>query len=52
METDLFYLQCSTEYADFIMANGDRPVGNGDMLTELMEEGYLFEEFLEKINVR
>ncbi len=52
MNDDLFYLQGSNEYADYIMTRGDRPIGNGDMLLELMEEGYLFEEFLVSINVK
>lgn len=39
-------LSYSNEYAEFIMANGDRLCCNGDMLTELMEELYLFDEFL------
>lgn len=38
----------SDEYAEFIMANGDRLICNGDMLTEAMEDGYLFDEFLIK----
>jgi hypothetical protein len=33
-------------YANFIMVNGDRPICDGDMLTEAMEDGYLFDEFL------
>ena len=36
----------SDEYANYIMAKGDRPLCNGDMLTEAMEDGYLFDEFL------
>ena len=41
-------LQYSSEYAEFIMDNagGERPICNGDMLLDLQEEGYLFEEFL------
>lgn len=38
----------SDEYAEFIMANGDRLICNGDMLLEAMEDGYLFDEFLIK----
>lgn len=37
--------ELETEYAQFIMANGDRPIGNGDMLIEAMESLYLYEEF-------
>jgi len=40
---DMMY---SDEYAEFIMKNGDRPCYDGDMLTILMEEGYLFEQYL------
>jgi hypothetical protein len=38
----------SSEYADFIIENADsdRPITNGFLLTEAMEEGYLFDEFL------
>lgn len=40
-----------TEYAEFIMENchGERPIGNGDMLIEAMEEGYLYEAFQESM---
>ena len=38
----------SDEYAEFIMANGDRLICNGNMLLEAMEDGYLFDEFLIK----
>lgn len=34
-----------SEYADYIMYHGDRMIGNGDMLIEAQEDGYLFEEF-------
>ncbi len=40
---DLAY---SPEYATYIMENGDRVCCDGDMLTELMEENYLFDEFI------
>ena len=33
------------EYADFIMAHGDRPIGNGGALIRAMEGLYLYEEF-------
>lgn len=36
----------SDEYAEFIMANGDRLICNGDMLLAAVEDGYLFDEFL------
>ena len=44
---DLDDLMYSPEYSEFIMENGDRPVYNGGMLTQLQEEGYMFEEFIE-----
>lgn len=34
------------EYASYIMANSEMPICNGDMLTEAMESGYLWQEFL------
>lgn len=34
-----------TEYGQFIMANGDRPIGNGDMLLAAMEDLYMYEDF-------
>ena len=46
---DLMY---SEEYANFIveMSKGDRVICNGDSLLDAMEDGYLFEEFLETYN--
>lgn len=46
---DLLY---SDEYAAYIMENskGERVICNGDTLLEAMEDGYLFEEFLDSIN--
>lgn len=34
-------------HMEYIMENcgGDRLIGNGDMLIEAMEDGYLYEEF-------
>ena len=34
-------------HAEYIMENcqGERNIGNGDMLIEAMESGYLYEEF-------
>ncbi len=42
-------LSNSPEYADYIMNNcfGDRRIANGDDLIIAMEEGYLFDSFLE-----
>ena len=44
-------LQYSDEYAQYILNNcfGHRTIANGDMLLEAMEEGYLFQEFLNTI---
>ena len=44
-------LSMSSEYADYIMENcgGERIICNGDTLTQAMEEGYLWDEFLESI---
>lgn len=46
-ESDLDDLMYSPEYAEFLMEHSVRPVYNGDMLTQLQEEGYMFEEFIE-----
>lgn len=40
---DLAY---SDEYAEYIMKHGDRLCCNGDMLLDLMKDGYLFDQFL------
>ena len=48
-ETQLDDLMYSPEYAEYIMENGNRPCYNGNMLTELQEEGYLFEEFITQL---
>jgi hypothetical protein len=51
-DMDIDDLQYSDEYAEYIMnnASGDgRFVCNGDMLLDLMEDGYLFEQFLATI---
>ena len=41
-------LSMSSEYADYIMEHcgGDRIICNGDTLTEAMEDGYLWKDFL------
>lgn len=38
-------------YAEYIYNNsaGDRIIGNGDMLIEAMEEGYLYDSFMSHI---
>ena len=41
-----------TEYAEYIMENGDgsvRTICNGDTLTIAMEDGYLFDEFVDHL---
>lgn len=48
-ESDLDDLQYSAEYASYIMDNGNRPCCDGDMLTQLQEEGYLFIEFIDQL---
>lgn len=54
MKDYIFELQYSPEYASFIMANGDpseRVICDGDTLTDAMEDGYLFSEYLASIGV-
>jgi hypothetical protein len=46
---DLAY---SNEYADYLMKHSERPICNGDMLLEQMEEGYMFDEFLTSIGIK
>lgn len=48
-ESDLDDLMYSPEYSSYIMerAGGDRLICNGDSLTQAMEDGYMFEEFIE-----
>ena len=46
-EADLDDLMYSDEYFSFLMERSDRPVYNGDMLIQLAEEGYMFDEFIE-----
>ncbi|CAB4125588.1 hypothetical protein UFOVP58_176 [uncultured Caudovirales phage] len=40
-------------YAEYIMENcgGDRIICNGDTLIEAMEDNYLFDEYLESLNL-
>lgn len=45
-QEELDDLAYSEEYANYIMEKGSRVCCNGDMLTELMEELYLFDEFI------
>ena len=48
-EDDIQELQCSEEYAEYIMNNydpGERVICNGDTLLEAQENLYLFSEFL------
>lgn len=46
--TELMNLHC-----DYIMENchGDRLIGNGDMLINAIEDGYLYEEFRDAIKL-
>ena len=48
-EFDLDDLRMSEEYAEFIMNNchSERVICNGDTLTVAMEDGYLWDDFLE-----
>ncbi len=47
-------LQYSEEYSEFIMNNchGERIICNGDTLLQAMEEGYLFDAFLESKGIK
>lgn len=47
-------LQYSEEYAEYIIKhnNGQRIICNGDTLTCAMEDGYLFDDYLESIGWR
>lgn len=48
-DSDLDDLMYSDEYSSYIMerASGDRLICNSDTLTQAMEDGYMFEEFIE-----
>ena len=48
-DSDLDDLMYSDEYSSYIMerAGGDRLICNGDTLTQAMEDGYLWDEFIE-----
>ena len=48
-EQELDDLMYSEEYAEYIMehAQGDRIICNGHTLTAAMEDGYLWDDFLE-----
>jgi len=48
-EMNVVELVYSTEYAEYIMSYGDKQVCNSDMLLELMEKLYLFNEFVASI---
>lgn len=49
-DEDMMY---SDGYAEYIMehAGGDRIICNGDTLLAAMEDGYLFNDYLESIDV-
>lgn len=53
-ESDLDDLMYSEEYAEYIMehAGGDRLICNGDTLTVAMEEGYLWDDFIEYMEAK
>ena len=48
--SQLIELQDTLAYSEYIMSHGDRICCNGDMLLELMEDGYLFEEFIQSLS--
>ncbi len=52
-EAELDDLAYCDDYASYIMENsgGDRVICNGDTLLVAMEDGYLFDDFLESIGV-
>lgn len=35
------------QYAEFLRANSNRPICNGDMLIQAVENGHMYEEFQE-----
>ena len=51
-EEELERLRSSYDYCDYIMDNcgGERIICNGDTLIEAIEDGYLFESFLESLH--
>ena len=53
-EAQLDDLQYSEEYAEFIMSNchGERVICNGNTLTIAMEDGYLWDAFLESKGIK
>jgi hypothetical protein len=53
IDKELDDLMYSSEYAEYIMehSGGDRIICNGDTLTAAMEDGYLFNEFLDSVGV-
>lgn len=52
-DQELDELSMSDEYAEYIMNNchGERVICNGDTLIDAMEDGYLWESFLDSIGV-
>ena len=55
LQTHIDELMYSSEYADYIMENGDPSeitICDGDSLTLAQESGYLFSEFLKSIGVQ
>lgn len=51
--TQMEELQESEGYAEYIMNNcgGERVICNGDTLLEAIEDGYLFDEYLETLGL-
>jgi hypothetical protein len=43
--------QNGDQYAEFLMSrpDPDRPIYNGDALVDAMEDGFMFDEFLESL---
>lgn len=46
---DIEDLMYSDEYMEYIMKHGDRVCCNGDMLLDLAEDGYMFDEFVKSL---
>ena len=52
-DRELDELSMSDEYAEYIMEHsaGDRLICNGDSLIRAMEDGYLFDDFLDSMGL-
>ena len=40
-----------SEYPEWLYSNSDRPIGNGTQLILLMEQRYMWEEFLDSLGL-